>query len=218
MNGGLLPFKYIFSMKKFFLPWIVMSSVLFAADETKEPTLDYTLKVGKKSYPVIEGKAFEIETEGGKSKAVLEAKDYRVFPYQNISFHYPRHLTFEADVAEAASMTWMLSGNDVILMVFSMDGDISAAEMADSLKLQYGSKNTKLLPETLSLGGKKYEAVRLEVNLVGTTLCQKVLKLKSVGGRTLLLVLQDSLSDEGKHSAEFDAAVKMVSETLKVKK
>jgi hypothetical protein len=204
-------------MKNILLSWLALSSLTLAVDETKEPPVDYTLKVEGKSYPVVEGKTFEIETKAGKSKAILEAKEYRVFPYQNISFHYPRHLTFEADLADASSLTWMMSGNDVILMVFSIEGDLSATDMADSLKLQYGSKNTKVSKETVSLGGTKYEAVRLEVNLVGTTLCQKVLKLKSAGGRTLLLVLQDSLNDEGKHTREFDAAVKMLGETLKLK-
>lgn len=205
-------------MTKFFLPWIAMSSALFAADETKEPTLDYTLKVGGKSYPVVEGKSFEIEAAGGKAQAVLEAADFRVFPYQNISFHYPRHMTFEADLSDETSVTWMLSGNDAILMVFSIAGDITAADMADSLKMQYGAKNTKTRNEKVSLGGTDYEALRLDVSLVGTTLCQKVLKLRSSDGRTLLLVLQDTLDDNGGHTKEFDAAVKMVRETLKVKK
>lgn len=205
-------------MKKFFLIWMAMCTVLFGDDESKEPPLDYSLKVGEKSYPVVEGKPFEIETSSGKITVVLEAAIFRVFRFQNIHFHYPRHLTFEADLSDETSLTWMLSGNDVILMVFSIKGDITAADMADSLKMQYGAKNTKIRKDTVSLGGIDYDAERVDVSLVGTALCQKVLKVRSSGGRTLLLVLQDTLDDEGKHTKEFDAAVKMVDATLKIGK
>ncbi|MCW1921757.1 hypothetical protein OKA05_04280 [Luteolibacter arcticus] len=79
---------------------LLLSSHGLRADESVEPTLHYTLKIGERSYQISEGKPFEVEGAAGKAQAVLQAGDHRVFPYQELVFKYPAYFTFEADFSD----------------------------------------------------------------------------------------------------------------------
>lgn len=189
---------------------LAVSSFALAADESKEPPLNYSLKVGGTSYSIEEGKSFKMKPVSGEGSAILVADEHRVFNYQKVTFKYPRYFAFEVDLSDPASLSWTLSGNHCVVMLFSIEGEITAGEFGELMAGQFGKKNTATEDSHLTLAGKERTAIKLNVSLVGSRLTQEILKLKSPKGRTQLLVIQDTLDDGGKHTEEYTAAMKMI--------
>ena len=72
----------------------VLASCL-RANESVEPNLNYTLKIGDRSYAVVEGEAFKVESISETLEARLVADVHQIFTHQNLRFKYPREFSFE---------------------------------------------------------------------------------------------------------------------------
>ena len=187
------------------------------ADESVEPGLSYTLKIGERSYQISENEPFEIEAVSEKSKAQLVADSHRIFTYQSIEFEYPAHFVFEADVSDATSKSWTLSGNDCTVMILSMAVQMSATEFGAELAEQFGKKNTKISDVELQLGKTKYNGALLETTVAGTRMTMDILTLSASKGASKLLTIQDALGEDGKHSEEYEVILEKLRETFSEK-
>ncbi|MFT6178041.1 MAG: hypothetical protein ACJAQT_000399 [Akkermansiaceae bacterium] len=72
---------------------VLVSSI--HANESVEPNLNYILKIGDRSYAVVEGEMFKVDPNSDKLEARLVADVHRIFTHQNLRFKYPREFSFE---------------------------------------------------------------------------------------------------------------------------
>lgn len=189
-------------MKRIFLALFALSTVALAEDESVEPPLQYTLTVGGKSQQISENTPFAIGEVKPDDKAVLSVADQRIFGYRGLKFPYPRYFAFEADLEKAASLNWTLSGNDCTLMVFAFSEKLTPHQFAASLAERFGS-DTKISTVDLVLGGKKYTGAKVDAMITGTRMVMEILPLTSTAAKSMLLVIQDSVADDGAHSPEY---------------
>lgn len=175
-----------------------------------EPPLNYNLKIGNQTYSIAEGEEFEVERTEGKSKAVLVADKFRVFPYQGIRFKYPSSYSFEADISRPSDKNWTLSGNDCKIMVLKFAGEMTPKQFAESLKESFGEKNTKIRKSGLKLGGKEYQGATVDATIAGTTIRMEIAPMKAGDGWSKLFVVQDSLNEEREHSRDYLDCMKVL--------
>jgi len=170
-------------------------------DETREPPMKYRVDLDGKVFAIAEGESMKLDGTWTDPTIRIVADPHRRFSYGGVSFLYPRGFTFEADVDDPDSRSWILSGNDFTIMVFVLSGRITPEAYADSVAGRFGDENCKrsALPEDLL--GRKIHGTRLDVRVVGHRLTIDVFALPAVEG-TRLLVLQDSPDESGRESRE----------------
>ena len=195
---------------------LVFVAVGFSQDETKEPPQIFQLQVDGKSHAVKLDEEFELDLSG-KTKLKLIALNTRQFKFAGIHFPYPTSFAFEAEI-EPELKLWTLDGSDCLIMVFAFPGDESTghSDFAQSIGSQYGDQTSysevELVCQEVTLKGTQITA-----EVVGTKLVQQVFEIPTSDG-SRMLVIQDSLEDDGTHTKEFKDVEKQLMKQLKVKR
>jgi hypothetical protein len=79
---------------------LCLSSLCFAADDTQEPPLKYTLEIDGQAHVVVLDKPVKIHGVYSNPNAVLRASSIRYFTYGDLSFQYPASFTWEAEIVD----------------------------------------------------------------------------------------------------------------------
>jgi hypothetical protein len=160
-----------------------------ALDETVEPKLGFVVRVGTAEIQLGEDEQAPVVGSFSSPTVSVRVKPERSFGYAGVSFAYPRHFTFEADLSSDAH-SWTLSGNDVKIMVFRFTTEIAVEDFTKELAEGYG-KETTITSTTRRLGDAEYSGKRVHARIAGQGIVQDVLVLPALKGRSRLLVLQD---------------------------
>ena len=178
-------------------------------DESQEPPLQFSVHVGDKSLMVAEGETGQLEGTFAHPRIKVVPQPYRVFPYQGITFEYPRSFTFEADLTDPGVKNWNLSGNDFQIMIFVMDTQLTARAFANNMIEQFGRENCVLVDTNskITLGDKTLSGATLHITLAAHKMVMDVYRVPSQDSRTKLLVLRDNLDEEDQRSKEGKATL-----------
>ena len=173
----------------------------------------------------VEGRSVEVELDTpveldlgeGKVEVTLRVRPYRVFDFAGVRFHYPRHLGFEADLSSPPTSIWTLDGNNVVIMVQRYEGlddsDLILETLIESMIEQYGAENVDRKESSMRLGDERLDGTSMRVTVAGTRIDQSLYAFPS-GGSSIALMLQDSLTDDDKPTAEAQDAFEMMRETF----
>jgi hypothetical protein len=187
--------------------------------EDQEPPQIFYLEFDGKKVPVELNKPLGTEVLGGSKSFTLRVEPYRVFRHAGLSFQYPREYTFENDHATPGVSIWTLSGPDCLIMIQRYEGsgdpELVRQALVNELAKKYKDGKKRQVETTWKLKDRTLKGVRLEVELAGIRLHQDVYSFRAGQGSVLLLI-QDSLQDDGKASAERVRTEKMLSETLRL--
>jgi hypothetical protein len=185
-------------------------------DETKEPPLTYTVKVGDKAVTLLEGEEGEIEGTLTNPKIAIELAPHRVFSAKGVTFKYPRSFTFEHEKEGIIFSGWTMSGNDFTIMMFATIVALPPEMQAKGMVEQFGKENCTVSNTTKELGGKTLVGKRILANIAGSEVTVDILQLPPKGGVHRLIAFQDMKEDDGQPSKEGKDALKTISETLQV--
>ena len=194
------------------------SSISAAEDESKEPPLTYSVKFGNKSITVRERKTVRIKGRFQNPAITVAPQSYRVFPYQGISFKYPRSFAWEADLSDSDARNWTLSGNDFKIMYFVFNEPLTTADFANNMVNEIGKENCRVTDTNaqIILGKQTLVGTSLQLTLAGHTMVMDAYEIPSDDTGTRMLVLQDSLDNAGKRSSEGIEAIKVVKASFSV--
>jgi hypothetical protein len=184
--------------------------VVASASEKDEPLLGYTLQIDGKEVLLEPGKELKIEGKFENPKVKLLPNQTRLFSAAGVVFKYPAYFTFEADFSTDGIKIWTLSGKDFMVMLHQISANVSAKEIAEGMKTQYG-KSSKTSPISRKINGQNLKGVRVTANLAGAGLVQDVLALPTENG-SRLLILQDLTEKE--KEAESVAETKLATDLL----
>jgi hypothetical protein len=203
------------------MKWLPLSIMLIAscgliqASEEIEPPLGHVLQIGQEKIRLEPGKELQINGNFDNPKLKLIPDLERQFNAAGVQFKYPAYFTFEADFTTEGIRIWTLGGKQMLLMLQAMDGvKVSAQEMADSMKDEYGKK-AKTAPLTRKIGGKQMEGVRISADLAMVKLQQDIFALPSKNGSRFLIV-QDTTEGEAAFKAEKDDVNALLDKTLRL--
>jgi len=182
--------------------------------DTKEPPQQFELTVDGKAQVIELDKEFEIDLQGS-TKFKLKASPTRNFKFAGLRFPYPSFFAFEAE-HDVDSKLWTLDGNDCVLMVFAFPGDASIGhrDIAKQIGSQYGRKTTYSKTK-LSGTGFVLKGTEIYARVAGAELKQQVFQVPTDDG-TRLLLIQDSLEDDGTHTTEFQSTRDGLKTNLKI--
>lgn len=189
-----------------------------AVDESAEPALKYTVKLGEKTVTISEGETVKLDGTFTEPELTITPELYRVFAYQGITFKYPRSFGFEAGLQDPNAKHWILSGNDFKLSYFALNEPLSAAALADEMIGKFGRKNAKVVNANASilLGQQKLTGTSLRVSVATHSMVLDIYQIPSQRDQARLLVFQDNLDDAGKHSQEGTSALALIESSFTV--
>jgi hypothetical protein len=189
-----------------------------AADESQEPPLQFEVIIGDKSFAVTEGESAQAIGEFNDPIISVTPQPLRVFPYQGISFSYPRSFTFEADLKDPDNKSWTLSGNDFKIIYFVMNVRLSTGEFANSMIDLMGHRQAKVTNPNaqMTLGKHALSGKTLELTLASHKSTMDIYRLPSAKRVTRFLVFQDSLDAQGNRSREGTQALKELASSFSV--
>ncbi|MCU0962478.1 MAG: hypothetical protein MUF48_20475 [Pirellulaceae bacterium] len=186
------------------LYWACGSPPAPGTDESKEPPLEFAVIVDDKSVTINEGQTIQLDGTFTNPRISVTPQPYRVFPYQGITFKYPRSFTFEADLADPDAKHWTLTGNDLTIMFFVMNARLTTGEFANNMIDQFGRENCKVNDANakITLGSQSLSGTSIQVTVATHKMVMDIYRIPSRGEVTKLLVFQDSLDDTGNRSKE----------------
>jgi hypothetical protein len=169
-----------------------------ADDESREPALDYSLKIDGQVYPARIGEKIALKGIFTDPIIVIGASDKRRFAFGGISFDYPAYFTWEAEIEGAHYKNWTLSGRDFKIMYFRMSNPFSPEAYAAGMLKRF--EGTPLRDVERKFGGIAIKGKSFSVKSGGHSIRNEALALPVAEG-SALLVLQDSseagISEEG---------------------
>jgi hypothetical protein len=185
-----------------------------------EPPLEFSLAVDGTTQDVVLDKPFEIDAGGRRLSLTISMKPWRVFSSAGVTFKYPSYYAFEAESDPDGSANWTFTGNDNTLMFFKYPGsDQSPAEaqkaVLESAIESYGRKNIRQADCTLKAAGQTLRGKRLDIKIgeIDVEIRQDLYAF-ATDQATFVLIVQDSLDDGRKTTAETTGATKLLSESL----
>jgi hypothetical protein len=179
------------------------------ADDSKEPSLQYTLEIAGKAQAITLDAPIKVEGSFTNPEVVLKAAPTRRFTYGGIQFDYPAGFGWEAEISGPEEKTWTLSGNDFTIMYFVLPDAQAIDEFAAAMAAQFENAVTKIEESERTLGGQKRKGKRMTVRLVGTSIYIEFYSFPSASGARLL-VLQDSPDEEQAISPEAAKALQLM--------
>ena len=191
------------------------TTLCFAADDSQELPLKYTLVLNGVAHEVQLNRPVQIQGTYTNPKAELKASSIRYFTYGEIAFHYPAGYTWEAKIKAPNEKTWTLSGNDFKIMYFITPEALPVETFAKAMATQFGKGTTRISDTERTLGAHKHKGKLLFVKLAGVSLNIEVYALPANAG-SRLLVLQDSPPDNKVISDEAEKTLDMLSKSFKI--
>jgi hypothetical protein len=183
---------------------LLLASVSFAQDESKEPPQSFVVKLGEKSLTMLENETAKLAGSFTDPQVTITLNPYRVFPYQGVRFQYPRTFNFEADLTDPDDKNWTLSGTDVKIMLFAVNTDLTPAGFADSVIEQFDRSKSKILDANakLKLGDHTLAGIKFRLTVGMHNITQEAYTLPAPRGKTRLFIVQDNPDEDGNYSAE----------------
>ena len=188
---------------------------------TTEPPLEFVLEIDGQKMPMTADAPTKITVGGKEVIAKLTVLPDRLFQGPSVSFRYPRQHAFAADATTPGMTQWTLDGDSNVLIVQHVDEKVDQQEMVkdlvDGLKRQFGARNVKRSKGEVSLGGKKYPATGLTATIVSEKIHFDIVPF-AAGEGTYVLMIQDSVNDDGSQSAETKQVLELLDKTFKLGK
>jgi hypothetical protein len=204
---------------------VLLSAILLAAghgyaqtpdyNSSAEPMDSYSLEIDGKEYPVFTDRLSAVKSEKGDFQVKLKVAPFKTFSMEGISLEYPRHFSFEADTADKDVMLWNLSGSNTILMIQKYGEEMSHEIMGNMLQQRFGAENSKLAETEMELLGARQKGTRVLTTIGDSSITQDIFSFK-YGKGSILLILQDSVDQQGHGSEEGTRFRETVSRTFKV--
>jgi hypothetical protein len=185
-------------MRAFLLTGLALLSALAMAGE---PPTRLKVEIGGQTVLIDAGQAVDVDIDGKPTRLRIAELPWRQFAEAGLRFEYPKHFPWEYE----APGTWSLDGNNAVIIVIRADkGDAPAPDdvldgMQEGLELK-----KKPVRDTVVLATKqgRITGSAMTSRLASSRLRTEVYVLEGKSS-SFVLMLQDSLDDEGKPTAEF---------------
>ncbi len=190
---------------------LVLAGVVASAGAGEPPTR-LGLEIGGATIEVEAGKAFEFIVDGRAVNARIVERPTRRFDEAGIRFEYPRHFPWEHDAPDM----WTLDGNSAVLILTraDADADTTAADLLEGVEESLHSTD-RAPREKVVLRTRRGDIEGLASRLrIGDASMHHEVYVFEAGDQRFFLMLQDSLDDDGRPTAEFNELRKRLALTL----
>ena len=185
-----------------------------------EPPQEFFLQGKGKDFDLRLGQAFVLPKELAGEKVTLRVRPTRLFEYQGLRFRYPQSYVWQYEQKEDGSSSVTLSGHTNVLTLHVHETALDAAALAKSTAAavaeQWGAKSKKSEVDLLGKGkSNSLLGWRVQCVIGGSELVQEFYGVK-LGEQSGLLMLQDTLTEEGESDPETQALKELWKESLEL--
>jgi len=207
--------------------FIVMfaGSILLSAEDKQvaEPVSfdrGYVLQIDEQQHELAMDKPQDVVIAGKTHRVVLKENPTAALNYKGISFKFPSQMLDSVDQADPEYTQWSVEGPNAVMLLFcfheNAEHELMGATMLQGLKAQYaGLALEESNVEFKSRPGVELRGTRLNVSLAEIKLVQDIYAFK-YQDESYVLVLQDTLADDGGNSDDYKAFLKLFTETLEI--
>lgn len=191
------------------------SPVAHAVDIGKaaEPEQNAVLTIDGNKYPVVVGRESQIVIGGKQRNVHLEISPLKKFDKVGISFQYigQRHFSYEK-LSEQVDH-WSLDG----IMVQRYAVAVTRKDILNEFQKQFRAMKADIKTSAISMNykGGKLNGDRLDIALGNIKLTQDIFLIPDRGS-SRTFILQDTLNDKGKNSAEYLQTKKLLESSLSI--
>lgn len=192
------------------LVWLALLPAMLAT--AAEPPTRLEVEIGGQRFSVDAGQRLDVEIAGKPTHLRISELPWKQFSESGLRFEYPQHFPWEFE----APGTWTLDGNSaVIIVVHADDGDASSpVEALEQMRRDLNKKQkSDIKPVALETAQGTLKGAALISRIASTQLRTEAYFLEGKKA-SFLLMLQDSLADDGSSSAEFIDMRKRLVDTL----
>jgi len=196
--------------------FLSVAAVVLRQDPAAEPPVRMKLVIDGQEHAIVEGVESEIAIGEKKSKVKVVFEPHRRFNAGGLEFDFPRAMAFEYDGSDPES--WTLDGNDVVIHVHRHGAMKPGPVMRGTVTAMLSSLDEEAEPPVRhewTIGGKKLQGLRGRASVGPATIEVTAVGL-DVGGDAIVLMVQDTVDDDGVQSAECKRVLEMLERTLKI--
>jgi hypothetical protein len=158
------------------------------------PPVVYTLEINGQVHQIRADEPLKLTGSFTDPVVTLRVASTRTLSHAGVQFDYPANFTFESETEDPDFQSWTVSGNDVTVMVFLSQGELTPQALAQSTAEALKVTDYQMKPAQLKLGSQELSGTSIRMSLGEVAILQQVLQLPPQGTRSRLLVIQDTLS------------------------
>jgi hypothetical protein len=189
-------------------------------DEGSEPPMRFFLERDDTRTPVRLGQPFDFVVGDQKVRLTLQVEPTRLLDLPALSLEYPRQMPFEYKT-DGEYTSWALDGNSALLTVQRLESPAGLKPVFDEFVQQmrgmFGDGVRRDQPTTMRLHGRELQGRKLDLEITGTALSMDLLPLCVDDGHAWLLMLQDTLTDDGHRSDEMKEVRRVLEASFRFK-
>lgn len=187
-------------------------------DFADEPPQELVLEIGPQRIEVTAEQPFKVKVNGKTVSGRVTPKPDRLFRTAEISFRYPTDFAFAYDpTGEAPS--WEFDGSTAVITVLRYDPSEKPAELveaiAEGMIEDSEDPRARSRPVSVRWDGRAIRGKRVTSALLESTFRHDLYGF-AAGNHTYVVMIQDSLSENGSPSEECTAAVELLTKTVKI--
>jgi len=185
-------------------------------EPNEEPPLIFILNSESDTFYVVENQKSKLNFLKKDGEITIGIYDWRRFPHNNMTFEYPKHFSFEADLSPSLDI-WTLSGIDFNIIVIHPSTEMSTKTYVQEMMNQFGPSNCSTKFISKKLNHKKLSGIELSVNLANVNIRLEVLEIRRPSGKKSFIVFQDTLDDNMESSQECLNVMRRLDQTFKIR-
>ena len=189
---------------------------LVRQDPATEPPLQMKLHMDGQQFALVPGVETEIAIGDRRSKVKIVVEPHRHFQGAGIEFDYPAEMAFEYE--GGAPEMWTLDGANVVVHVHRHGTGKARPMMRATLTGMLATLDEEAKPperSELTLGATKREVLIGKASVGPATICVTAIGI-DVGDDAIVLMVQDTLADDGSQSAECKRVLEVLAKTFKL--
>ncbi len=181
-----------------------------------EPAYRLSVEIDGVVVPLVDGERGEVTIGDRKLPIRATVLPTRILDAKGVRFEFPRAMAFEAELSNHYDH-WSLDGGDCTILLdrFSGIDAPSPGDMLDSIAGHTAGGVKDQQPTEWTLGRLSAKGVVGTLTIAGTGIQNTVLRFEAAGA-TYLLVVQDTLDDQGQPTEESKRVRRILEQTFEV--
>ncbi len=202
-------------MKKIILALIVFYQTISFAQNEENRTV--VVEIDGREQSFVLNKPSKISIADREYPITIKMNPFSVFNQAHLRFNYPSNYHVSHEKINFLAKSWNIEGNDSLIMVHDYSVLMSEEDFLKTLTDEFKTMKADVKESTSELQTKKtvLKGRKLQIKLGNFSLHQEIFLIPRET-KMSILIIQDMLSKDGKHSNEYNNLRKTLEQTLLV--
>ncbi len=189
-----------------------------AEQETQLPTREYVIEIDGQRHDLNIDDPLNIRIGDNTHRVTLRVKPFVMFQWRGIAFDFPQQYTYSLDDADPTFSQWDISGVSATIMLQCFDDGTSLelieAVLIPGVKAQFQGLRVEEDQVELTVdSGRRFDGTQLTIKMPDVAIVQRIFMFEH-RGKVFALWLQDTLTEQGGPSEEYQAMLKQFKKTF----